>query len=259
MPLDVLDLRSFYASPLGHVSRRFLGEAMARLWPDTPNAAVLGIGYATPYLSLWRRRAERTIAFMPAAQGVVNWPPDEPSCTALVDPADLPLPDGSVDRVVLVHALEAADNPAALLSEVWRVLMPGGRLMIAAPNRRSLWARLDTTPFGDGRPFSRGQLNRLMRETMFSPDAWGEALFSPPLPWRLSVRAAPAWERIGRRLSFPPPGLHLVDATKQLYRPAPARRARRFSLSLEPVLAPAPSPRVGEAPGGAGNGRSALT
>ncbi len=259
MPLDVIDLRSFYASPLGHVTRRFLGEALARLWPETPRAAVLGIGYATPYLSLWRREADRVLAFMPAQQGVVNWPPDEPSATALVDPTDLPLPDGSVDRVVLVHALEASDNPAALLAEVWRVLMPGGRLLIAAPNRRSLWARLDTTPFGDGRPFSRGQLNRLMRETMFSPERWDEALFAPPLPWRLMVRAAPAWERIGRRLSFPPPGIHLVDATKQLYRPVPVRKARRFALSLDPVLAPAPSPRLSDAAESPARGRSALT
>ncbi len=243
MALDVVDLRAFYASPLGRMTRLRVGEVLGRLWPETPNSAVLGFGYAIPYLALWRGSAERTVAFMPATQGVINWPVGEPSATALVEPGDLPLPDGSIDRVLLVHALEAVDNPSDLLAEVWRILMPGGRVLIVAPNRGSLWARLDTTPFGDGRPFSRRQLNRLMRGSMFSPEHWEEALYAPPLPGRLGLRATAIWERIGRRLSFPPPGVHIIDATKQLYRPAQVRTARRFSLALQPVLAPAPVPR----------------
>lgn len=243
MAVDIVDLRAFYASPLGQMARRFVADALLRAWPDARGSGLLGIGFALPYLPLWRDEAERTLAFMPAHQGVVNWPSGEPSATALVEPWDLPLPDGSVDRVLLVHALEAVDNPAELLSEVWRVLTPGGRVIIVAPNRRSLWARMDTTPFGDGRPFSKGQLARLMRDTLFSPERWEEALYAPPIPRGLFLKVAPFWERMGARLAVPPPGVHVIDATKQLYRAALVRPGRRFSFKLDPMLAPVPAPR----------------
>lgn len=250
MPIDVLDLHGFYGSPLGHVARRFIGEAATQAWGEPTGLSLLGIGYATPYLTLWRAQAERTLAFMPAAQGVMAWPEGQPSATALVDAYDLPLPDGSIDRVILVHALEAMDAPTELLSEVWRVLVPGGRVLIVVPNRRGLWARMDTTPFGDGRPFSRRQLVALLRETLFSPEHWTEALFMPPVPWRMFWRAAAVWERIGRRIAFPMGGVHVIDAIKHMHRPAPIRARRRLSFDLGPMLMPdrLPAPGTGRKP-----------
>ncbi len=242
MPLDALDLRSFYVTPLGHVARRFIGEAAMRLWGEPKGLSLLGIGYATPYLSLWREKAERTLAFMPAAQGVVAWPEGGPFASALVDPSDLPLPDGSIDRIVLVHALEAVDFPADLLADVWRVLAPGGRALIVVPNRRGLWARMDTTPFGDGRPFSRRQIQALLKEALLAPEQWTEALFMPPLRRRAIWRTAAAWERIGRRIAIPMGGVHVIDAIKHLHRPALVKARRRLAFDLRPVLLPAPAP-----------------
>ena len=43
-------------------------------WPDAEGQRVLGLGYPTPYLGLFREDSERCIAFMPAAQGVLKWP-----------------------------------------------------------------------------------------------------------------------------------------------------------------------------------------
>jgi hypothetical protein len=51
-----------------------------------------------------------------------------------------------------------------------------------------------------------------------------------------------AWERVGETLSMPLAGVHIVEATKQVYRAIPARRVkRRLVPALEPALAPAPS------------------
>lgn len=107
----------------------------------------------------------------------MNWPAGELSSTALVFDEELPLPDSSIDRVLMVHALEFAENPRETLKELWRVLAPGGRLVIVVPNRRGVWARMEHTPFGSGRPYSRGQLTALLRETNFTPGASAEALF----------------------------------------------------------------------------------
>src|SRR3712207_1860995 len=137
MSLDVTDLRAFYASPLGGVTRRLVGRAIDRFWGPLTGLRILGLGYATPYLAAVRPESERTLAFMPAAQGVVNWPSSGPSASALVDPLMMPLPDASIDRVLVVHALETVESPTELLHEVWRILTPGGRIIVVAPDRKS--------------------------------------------------------------------------------------------------------------------------
>jgi SAM-dependent methyltransferase len=241
MSLDVVDLRNFYAQPLGVVARRFVSRGVRARWPDLRGMRVAGIGYATPYLGLFREEAERCLAFMPAAQGVVKWPSTRPTLAALVDETELPLADASVDRVLIVHGLEMADDVFALLREAWRVLAAGGRLLAVVPNRRGVWARTDTTPFGHGRPYSRSQITHLLRETWFTPTGWGEALYVPPIARRWFLRSAVAWERTGASLSAPFAGVHIVEATKQVYRAIPARRERRHLVpELEPVLAPSP-------------------
>jgi SAM-dependent methyltransferase len=252
--MDVVDLRNFYAQRLGVVARRFIGRAIRTHWTDTTGQRVLGIGYATPYLGLFREEAERCLALMPAPQGVVRWPSAKPALAALVEEDDLPLTDSAVDRVLLVHALENSTDPVGLLREVWRVLAGGGRLLAVVPNRRGLWARMDTTPFGHGRPYSRPQLTHLLRETWFTPVAWGEALYVPPVGRGWFLRSAVAWERAGSTISAPFAGVHIVEATKQVYRAIPTRRERRRLVPvLQPVLAPTPGAaawRFGDGRGG---------
>ena len=239
MALDVIDLRAFYASPLGGVTRRFVGAALLRAWPDCARQRLLGLGYAIPYLSVLGAGAERVLALMPAAQGVVHWPAGRRSATGLVEPTMLPLPTASIDRALLIHALEETESPEDLLSEAARVLSPGGRLLLVAPNRRGLWARMDGTPFGHGRPFSRSQLQALMRSAGLAPERWSEALYVPPVRRRLVMRSAAVWERLGASLSLPFAGVHLVEATKQVPRHIPLRATRR-SFALRPVLLPQP-------------------
>jgi SAM-dependent methyltransferase len=242
--MDVVDLRNFYAQRLGTVARRFVGHGIRARWRDTRGLCVLGVGYATPYLGLFREEGERCLAFMPAAQGVVRWPSRNPALAALVEEHELPLADAAVDRVLLIHALEMSHDPAGLLREIWRVLAGGGRILVVVPNRRGLWARMDTTPFGQGRPFSRTQIMHLLRETWFTPSDWGEALYVPPIARNWFLRSAVAWERTGSAISAPFAGVHIVEATKQVYRALPARRERRLVVpALEPALAPSPAAR----------------
>lgn len=239
MSIDVVDLRNFYAQPLGMVARRFVARGIRGRWPESRGQRVLGIGYPTPYLGLFRGDAERCLAFMPAAQGVMKWPTERPTLAALVYDTDLPLTDAAVDRVILVHALEMSQDVGELLREVWRVLASGGRLLAVVPNRRGLWARMDTTPFGHGRPYSRSQITHLLRESSFTPIGWDEVLYVPPIGRSWFLRSAVAWERAGATISAPFAGVHIVEATKQVYRGVPVRRPRpRLIPALEPVLAP---------------------
>ena len=54
MSIDVVDLRNFYTQRLGVVARRFVGRGIRKRFADTRGMRVLGVGYPTPYLGLFR-------------------------------------------------------------------------------------------------------------------------------------------------------------------------------------------------------------
>jgi len=241
--LDVVDLREFYSSPLGQMTRRMLSHRIRSRFRPGQGARVLGIGYAIPYLEPWRAEAERVFAFMPARQGVVHWPQCGLNDAALVEEADLPLPDASIDLALVVHGLELTDQLPDLLRELWRVLAPQGRALFVVPNRRGMWARFDSTPFGHGRPFSRPQFTDLLRDAAFTPTGWAYALFAPPIARSFLIRSAPAFERFGLWISPGFAGLIVVEAVKQVYAISRGKRAKRLMPVIKPRLIPVPSLR----------------
>ncbi|MDQ0396291.1 methyltransferase domain-containing protein [Labrys monachus] len=252
MSLDVVDLRDFYETNLGRVAARLIGGKIRARWQDVTGLRVAGVGFAVPYLALFRDEAERVLSFNPATQGVLEWPNGGPIAAALVEETELPLADGCIDRVLAVHLLEEAESASDTLREIWRVLAPGGTVILVAPNRRGVWARSDATPFGNGRPFSRPQLMRLLRDALFSPVNWTEALYLPPFIHGWALRSAPTYERLAERLAFPFAGVHIVEASKQVFRPITVRTRRISAPRFRPVLIPSPAglsgvpvPRIG--------------
>jgi SAM-dependent methyltransferase len=228
MPSDVIDLRDFYKTGLGRVARRMIRRSIGSIWPDLRAMRLLGIGYPTPFLSAISAEAERSVALMPASQGVLGWAPYGGNVVVLAEETELPFADYSIDRVLVVHALETSEAAGLFLKEIWRVLAGGGRLLIVAPNRRGIWARLDRTPFGSGRPYTMSQLVHLLREELFTPVGTDTALFVPPSRDRMVLRSAPAWERLGKRWFPTFAGVVLIEAAKQIYaKPTAARPARR--------------------------------
>lgn len=234
MWIDAVDLRDFYASPLGQVAKGVLRKNMREIWPDVTNMNVLGLGYTTPLLGAFRGEARHTIAAMPARQGILHWPANENGLTALVDEADLPLPDLSQDRVVLAHALECSEQLRPMLREVWRVMSEGGRLMLIVPNRRGMWSRLERTPFAHGQPYSPGQISRLLRDNMFTPIQSRSCLYVPPTNSRMMLSSARAWEGVGKRLVPAFGGVVIMEASKEIYASEMAfekKSRREFALA----------------------------
>jgi SAM-dependent methyltransferase len=66
--------------------------------------------------------------------------PDRPEFVDLQQP--LPIPDNSVDFVVLQEVLEHLPNQLHPLQEIARVLKPGGELFLTTPTRSSLISKL---------------------------------------------------------------------------------------------------------------------
>ena len=216
MHLFVTELRDFYETALGAVARRLIRRQIRNMWPDTNGQQIIGLGYATPYLLTFHQRTP-VAALMPAHQGVTLWPPEGPYKAALVDERNLPLADSSVERVLVVHALEMSEHSEEMLQEAWRILKPEGQLLLVVPNRRGMWAGPENTPFGHGRPYSRTQLEKLFSDVGFIPQEWHPALFMPPSHRSLPIRFATAFERLGARLWPAFAGVHIVLARKQVY------------------------------------------
>jgi SAM-dependent methyltransferase len=219
MSLDVVELRDFYTRPLGLVVRRLLAHRIRARWRSIAGETLIGVGFATPYLGDFRGEASRIGALMPVSQGALVWPAGGTKLGVLVEEDHLPLPDNCVNRLLAVHFLEVAERVRPVLREIWRVLTPEGRLLLIVPNRRSVWARLDTTPFGHGRPYSRSQLQQLLADALFTPLDWSMALHVPPLNRQMVLRWAPAAERVGTRITPAFGGVIVVEARKELTAP----------------------------------------
>jgi SAM-dependent methyltransferase len=123
-------------------------ELLARLSP-APGQRLLELGAGTGDVA--RRLGELvlpggSVLATDAAQGMVDLVAstvaDQPHVTAQqVDAVDIPLPDASVDGVLFLMGLMFVVEPERAASEMRRVLVPGGRAVVAT------WAAPEHNPW----------------------------------------------------------------------------------------------------------------
>ena len=235
--MDVTELREFYAGRLGSAAENSVFISLSAMWGEARDEQFLGLGYPVPWMDRFANDSGHAFCLMPALQGALHWPTRGKPATVLSYDDEFPFRDSSFDRVLMAHFLEHAENANECLAEAWRVLSPGGKLIIIVPNRRGVWARFENTPFGTGKPYSRGQLDRALKDNRFTPETWGEALHFPPSNRDFFLRMRTGMERLGRRFWPVFAGAICVSATKRLYEgvPVTARAKRRLAV---PVLVP---------------------
>jgi SAM-dependent methyltransferase len=222
MTADTESAAQFYRTERGRVAAGILRARLHDFWPDLTGLAVLGIGYPHPYLDLWRPQAHRCIGAVPP-----QFRPGE-GAGCVVEEDRLPFPDVSFDRILLIHSVDAR----RMLREVWRVLKDDGRVLIVAPNRLGLWAHVESTPFGQGHPYSASQLEHLLAAAMFRPHRKDRALFVPPTSFGPILRSYPLWEQAGHALFPNLAGVTLTEAAKDAYAAIPVIASARRRVIL---------------------------
>ena len=225
MRQTVIHLEKFYTSRLGQAAAEMTGRRLASLWPDMKGKDVLGFGYCGPYLKAYSGQANRVVLAMPAEQGAVAHVGPRGIMACLVEDR-LPFPDASFDNVLVAHGAEEEPNIAALLSELWRVTQPEGRIVVISPNRGGLWARSERSPFGAGRPFSKKQLQTALSTAGFVPSVWSGALYVPPIARIAGPGFTRGCERFGETVWPGFSGLVLVEGIKRLYAEPSGHKAR---------------------------------
>ena len=187
---DVKELRNFYyQSRLGRSVQRRLQVEITRLWPELHAECMVGFGFASPFLRPMRGRAKHIVNLMPEDQGVMAWPPGERNVSALCSEGSWPLGAGMADRMLIAHAVECSEDINGLMEEAWRVLAPEGKAILIVSNRMGVWATSDATPFGFGRPYSFGQVERMLKANRFEVIAHAGALFAPPMSSKFGLKS----------------------------------------------------------------------
>lgn len=238
MPADVLQFNEFYATKQGKLTQHALLATLQKMWQPITQERLVGFGYAIPYLDIFATDTERTCNFMPAQIGAMAWPPTEDCQTCLVEENNLPLPDSAIDRMLVVHALEHCQNKHTMLQEIWRVLTPNGKLILAVPNSRRLWrGNNDNWPFSWGEPYSPTQLMEDLKQNMFTPLNHTTTLHVPPKENRAVIKINKIIEKIGNSFGTSLGIVLIVEAQKTLYQNIKAKQkqtAKLFIPSLQP-------------------------
>lgn len=102
---------------------------------------------------------------------------------AIQTPAErLPFAADTFERMIMVDALHHVINQKETISELWRVLKPGGRLVIEEPDVRTLTVKLVAV----------GEKLALMRSHFLSPPKIA-ALFPPEARVKIETESYNAW------------------------------------------------------------------
>ena len=244
--LSAYDLKSFYNGVKGRIIRSLIRQKILEIWPEIKSQNIVGYGYALPYLRPYLGKASRVINMMPVQLGVHDWPPESNNVVCLHTEDSLPLETNSVDYILMVHGLEFLDGPEETFEELWRVLKSTGRLLIVVPNRMGLWARADWSPLGQGQPYSSRQVEHFLSDNLFVHEKTSHALFSPPFRKTLFLRGANFFEKIGPYLYPALGGVHIIEASKQLYasRGKGALAGSRIKGKKPVAVKPVPTPKV---------------
>ena len=178
------ELQGFYRARSGWRSRgeeRMRFRAAARLARVAPDAAVLDIGCRDGGLQ----------AYLPPGiryQGMDISPEFTAPAIVIQDiSAGIPFPDASFDHVFCIEVLEHVPNPFGALTEIHRVLRPGGVLALSVPNpyhaKELIWNLL-RIPDRQGHIYgwTRQNMTKLGEMNGFRLDGVAGTYLHPPIP-----------------------------------------------------------------------------
>jgi len=191
---------SWFETPLGNLVDRLERALIFRLAQPKAGERALDVGTGTGHFACLLAKQGLQVIGLDSSEAMlrvarekgapVHWQRGEAEA--------LPFPTGSFDLVLSVTTLEFVRDPAQALQEMYRVLAPGGRMVIAVLNANSPWAKVyqeeaqrQESPFRQAHFFTPEEFLALLgaygrprwnSSVFISPSGKG-ARFAPLLEW----------------------------------------------------------------------------
>ena len=151
----------WFEQPWGRYASRIEREAVLAAAGDLDGAVVADIGCGTGRLTReLERRSSRVVGLDPDASMLAVASSRVGAPLVVGDGHHLPFDSASVDVAIAVTVCEFTTDPVLVISELARITVPGGRVVVGSLNRRSPWGLAN-----------RGQ---------FSAPPWSAARFLAP-------------------------------------------------------------------------------
>jgi ubiquinone/menaquinone biosynthesis C-methylase UbiE len=194
----------WYATTLGAVVDSLERDLLYQIARPRAGETALDVGTGTGHFALDLTRLGLTAVGLDLSKPMLEVARSKEAglCLLRGDASRLPLVGGRFNLVLSVTALEFIAERGAALREMWRVVRPGGRLLVAALNAWSPWAwkrhleaRRTNSPFCHAHFFQPSEFVSMLQQ--FGPVKWSSSVFIGPSGE--GMRWAWALERFGRR------------------------------------------------------------
>lgn len=148
----------------------------------------------------------------------------DPNANLFASPEHIPCDWRSVDLVVLPHALELSDNPHQILSEVQRILVPEGKIIITGFNPASFFGiRKQLKPYLPPRKQMVGlwRLKDWLKLLGFKITAGQFMVYTPPFHSDKNINRFQFMEKAGNRWWPQLAAVYALVAVKEVYNMTP--------------------------------------
>lgn len=237
-------LQEWFSSPLGEsiLERELpLIDAMRAEHAGQAEISLLASA-AGKNLDLEHGSSQLDVRVIPGIQALKS-EQESPETQLVCQLDEIPLPDNSVDYILLHHVLEFSKNPHSVLREVVRVLAPRGQLLIVAFNPWSVFGfrglierffRL-SVPWAQHR-LSKGRLTDWLYLMSCEPAGYARGFYTLPVQNSRVRKVFGLLEPLAVKMGLPGSGFVMIHATKNVF----GRTMRRASKEVRPQLVPFP-------------------
>ena len=216
MYLDLLNYQNFYKSSIGNLLASHIDFKIKKHCYLYNKQNIGCFGYSSPYLSFLKNYNIPLLHCYSKRLGLPNENISKMN-KILIDEDRIPFQDSYFDHMFLIHYLENSYNIKLSLREIWRTLVPEGKLYLLIPNKKSSWYLSNKSPFSSGNGFSKKQISDLLNESFFEIKTIERIVYFPNKNYSFINKHKNLIDQIGSIFFKYFNGIYLCVVKKKIY------------------------------------------